>query len=254
MAAGARPVSERVAVVRAPNPGPMTLEGTNTYLLRDPASTEVLVVDPGPDDAGHVRAVLAAATADGGRVTGILLTHHHPDHTGAVGALVAATSAPVLGGGATPLGEGTVPGVGGPRVEVMATPGHTADSVCLLVPADRVLLTGDTVLGRGPTVIAPDGDLGDYLTSLNRLLSRQATGDLDRIAPGHGPQITDAGAALTALREHRQRRLAQVSAALAAGAQGVDDVLDAVYGDIEPELRTAAASSVRAQLTYLARR
>lgn len=242
-------LSDRATCVLAPNPGPMTLEGTNTWLLREPGSGAVTVVDPGPDDAGHVRAVVARAEADGGRVAGILLTHHHLDHAGAADRLAALTGAEVRGGGRAPLTDGEVLD-GGPAVTVVATPGHTGDSVCLLAP-DGLLLTGDTVLGRGSTVVVhPDGDLGAYLASLDRLAALVA-GGVATLAPGHGPAVTEPAAHLAWLAAHRRERLAQVRTVLDGGTSGVEEVLTAVYGDLPPGLRPAARASVRAQLSHL---
>lgn len=251
------PLTDRVRCVLAPNPGVMTLEGTNTWLLREPGSAEVAVVDPGPDDAGHIRAVLDAAAADGGRITQIVLTHHHRDHTEAVPGLVHATGAPVRGGDHDAFDDGERVRAGDLEIEVVRTPGHTGDSVSFLVPADKLLLTGDTVLGRGTTVItahtgdARGGDLGDYLRTLDLLVELIDSGRVERIAPGHGPALDNPGPVLRRLREHRRGRLDEVRAAVEAGAEDVDQVVDAVYGPGANDRRWAAAQSVRAQLDYL---
>ncbi len=195
----------------ARNPSPMTLDGTNTWLLRTPGSESCLVIDPGPDDPEHLRAIVAAA----GDVTEILLTHGHLDHSAGAAALRALTRAPVraldpaqrLGGEG--LGEGDVVAAAGVEVRVLATPGHTADSLCFAV-GDAVL-TGDTVLGRGTTVVAhPDGRLADYLESLRRLheLGTRA------VLPGHGPELPDLAAITSAYLAHREERLEQIRAAL----------------------------------------
>ncbi|GAA4432303.1 MBL fold metallo-hydrolase [Georgenia halophila] len=246
------PLTERATCLLAPNPGVMTLEGTNTWVLREPGSTDVAVVDPGPDDDGHLAAVLEAATAEGGRVTQVLLTHHHRDHTAGVARLVEASGAPVRGGGhGDAFRDGERIAVGGLAVEVVATPGHTSDSVSFLVAADRLLLTGDTVLGRGTTVIAGDGDLGDYLRSLSALRALVGDGAVERLAPGHGPAVDDPDEFLTGLQEHRTSRLEEIRAAVQAGAVGIEGLVDAVYGPIAADRRWAAAHSVRAQLDYL---
>ncbi|PFG41192.1 glyoxylase-like metal-dependent hydrolase (beta-lactamase superfamily II) [Georgenia soli] len=246
-------LSARGSCVLAPNPGVMTLEGTNTWLLREPGSTEVAVVDPGPDDAGHLERVLTAAGADGGRVAVVLLTHHHRDHTGAAGALAARTGAPVHGAGHRPLADGETLEVGGLAVQVLATPGHTADSVSFLLPSEGLLLTGDTVLGRGTTVLAwPDGTVGDYLRTVDTLLAAVRDGRVTRLAPGHGPPVEDPAGVLTALRQHRVERLQEVRAAVQGGADDVDEVVTAVYGPhLGADRRRAAALSVRAQLDHL---
>lgn len=239
--------------VLADNPGPMTLDGTNTWLLREPGSAEVVVVDPGPLQHAHLARVREAARADGGRIVLIVLTHHHLDHTEAAGALSASTGAPVRGGGrGSPLRDGERLAHGGPDIDVLATPGHTADSIALLLPADRLLLTGDTVLGRGPTVIVwPDGDLRAYLHTLDRLRALATSGEVTRLAPGHGPVVSDPLAALTELLQHRLARLDQVRAALDGGADTVDAVVAEVYGSVSELLRPAARSSAQAQIAYL---
>ncbi|HEY7101231.1 MAG TPA: MBL fold metallo-hydrolase [Mycobacteriales bacterium] len=247
-----RPVTPYASVLLARNPSPMTLDGTNTWLLRAPGSESCLVIDPGPDDPEHLRAVVAAA----GEVTGILLTHGHLDHSAGAAALRALTRAPVraldpakrLGGEG--LSEGDVVAAAGVEVRVLATPGHTADSLCFAV-GDAVL-TGDTVLGRGTTVVAhPDGRLADYLDSLRRLheLGTRA------VLPGHGPELPDLAAITSAYLAHREERLEQIRAAL--DQLGPDaaamDVVRVVYADVDPVLWPAAELSVRAQLEYLRR-
>jgi glyoxylase-like metal-dependent hydrolase (beta-lactamase superfamily II) len=243
-----RPVTEHASVLLARNPSPMTLEGTNTWLLRAPDSPSCLVVDPGPDDAEHLRAVADAA----GAVHEILLTHGHLDHSAGAAALRELTGAPVraldpaqrLGGSG--LGQGDVVAAAGVELRVLATPGHTADSLCFTL-GDAVL-TGDTVLGRGTTVVAhPDGVLGDYLRSLERL---RALGGLT-VLPGHGPELPSAGEAAERYLAHREQRLAQVRAAVAAGATTPQAVVERVYADVDRALWPAAELSVRAQLAHL---
>lgn len=277
-----RTVTPRVGVVLAANPSPMTLTGTNTWLLHaaDQAGRCAIVVDPGPDDAAHLDAVVAAA----GEVVLILLTHGHPDHSDGAGRLHERTGAPVraldprrLLGGAG-LRDGDVVAAAGVELRVWATPGHTADSLSFLLGAesaeggtgavhgnatvdasdtanasDTAVLTGDTILGRGTTVIAePDGDLAAYLSSLHRLAE---LGPI-RVLPGHGPELADVGTAARTYLAHRQQRLNQVRDSLArlslapvpASAPAV--VAD-VYADVERSLWAAAEQSVRAQLAYL---
>ncbi|SNQ50623.1 putative hydrolase [Frankia canadensis] len=257
--AAPRQVTPLAAVLLAPNPGPMTLEGTNTWLLRAPGEDGCAVVDPGPDDAGHLAAVAAA----GGRVDVILLTHGHHDHSAGAATLHALTGAPVRALdpahrlGSEGLAAGDVLGLAGMELRVLPTPGHTADSLSFLLAGDEraapAVLTGDTILGRGSTVVAhPDGRLGDYLDSLRLLRDLgEAT-----VLPGHGPELPAAGAAAERYLAHRESRLAQVRQALAdagttpARADPVA-VVRRVYADTDRALWPAAEMSVRAQLDYL---
>lgn len=241
--------------VTAPNPGPMTLDGTNSYLIG--AGGSVVVVDPGPRHEDHL-----AALAGAGEVELILITHRHADHTEGAARLHALTGAPVravdprhcYGSGAV-LGRERIEAAG-TVIEVIATPGHTDDSVSLHLPQDGrpggagSVLTGDTILGRGTTVIAhPDGDLASYLRSLDVL---EAIGPA-RVLPAHGPQLDDLTAVVRRYREHRRQRLEQVAAVRQRLGAGVtaDAVVDEVYTDSPPELRQAALRSVAAQLEYL---
>ena len=249
--------TERARCVLAPNPSPMTLDGTNTWLIAEPASSSVLVVDPGPDEEGHLRRVLDVAYAGDRRVTQIVLTHGHPDHSaGAVrfaemsGATVGALD-PALRLGSEGFGPGTVLVGGGCELRVVATPGHTADSLSLLLSADGALLTGDTVLGRGTTVIAEDGSLGDYLRTLDELRALADDVGLRTLLPGHGPLLADPAVVLDYYIAHRHERLDQVRAALAAGATTPAEIVATVYADTDPAVRPAAELSVRAQLVYL---
>jgi glyoxylase-like metal-dependent hydrolase (beta-lactamase superfamily II) len=220
---------------RAPNPGPMTLDGTNTWVLRAPGAPRTVVVDPGPLDEAHLRAVATHAP-----VEAILVTHGHPDHTDGVPLFAELTGAPVL----DLHGEITAAGL---TLRALDTPGHTSDSVCYLVDGAGVL-SGDTILGRGTTIIAwPDGDLGDYLASLDVLAG---LGPLP-VLPGHGPALASCAAAATWYRAHRLARLDQVRAAVAAGAGDAAAVVRAVYADVDQALWPAAEASVRAQLAYL---
>ncbi|GAB2744134.1 MBL fold metallo-hydrolase [Sinomonas soli] len=238
----------------APNPGPMSLDGTNSYVIAAPDSESVVVVDPGPLDPEHL-----AELAGAGRVELVVLTHHHPDHTEAAGEFHRMTGAPVrakdaaLCRGAGPLEDGERLEAGGVRIEVLATPGHTADSICLSLPNDGehgAVLTGDTILGRGTTVIMfPDGRLGDYLATLRRL---EALGPAT-VLPAHGPVLPDLAGIARAYLAHREERLDQVRAALAelGGGATVAQVTDAVYADVDASVRRAAENSVAAQLDYL---
>ena len=254
--------------VLAPNASPMTLDGTNTWVLRDPSSSRSVVVDPGPPDASHLDSVAAAA----GDVAVVLLTHHHLDHSEAarsfaerVGCSVRALD-PSYRLGTEGLGEGDVVAVGDLEMHVVATPGHTADSLSFVLPAEHAVLTGDTVLGRGTTVVAhPDGELGAYLGSLDRLRALAEAHEIETIWPGHGPVIDRALPVLEHYLAHRRERLEQVRAALrdlhAEARSGVPldhdalprRVVEIVYADVDPVLWPAAELSVRAQLAYLHR-
>jgi len=251
------PVTPTATRVLAPNPGPMTLEGTNTWVLRAPGAAGAVVVDPGPDDEAHLRRV-----AELGPVALIVLTHRHPDHAEGVGRLRALTGAPVaaadpeLCAGAAPLRDGEIRDDAGVEWAGVATPGHTSDSFCLLLTGDRALLTGDTILGRGTTVVAhPDGRLADYLDSLHRLRDLAAT-DIDTVLPGHGPIGQNPLQMLDFYLAHRQERLDQIRAALAelGPRASAPDVVRRVYADVDESLWPAAEASVRAQLDYLAER
>lgn len=247
-------VTERATFVLAENPGIMTLDGTNTWILREPAAARSIVVDPGPPDDAHLAAVLAVA----GEVGLVLFTHHHVDHTEAVDVLTERTGAPARAvssefcRGAEPLVDGEVIDVDGLRLEVVTTPGHTRDSTSFLLLDEPSLLTGDTVLGRGTTIIAhPDGVLGPYLDSIARLRALATDGRAERILPGHGPVITDAGAVLDFYLAHRTERLEQVRQAVAAGATTAREVVETVYADVDEVLWPAAERSVQAQLDHL---
>jgi glyoxylase-like metal-dependent hydrolase (beta-lactamase superfamily II) len=243
----------------APNPSPMTLDGTNTWLIAAPESSSALVVDPGPDDEGHLRRVVAQTAAAGRRIAQILLTHGHEDHSAGARRLAGLTGAPVRAAdpayrlGAEGLSDGDVVLAAGCELRVISTPGHSVDSLSLLLPEDGALLTGDSVLGRGTTVIAGgDGSLADYLRSLDTMKALAGQGILRLLLPGHGPVLPDPATVLDYYIAHRAERLDQVRAALAAGDRTAADIVTRVYTDIGPGVRQAAELSVRAQLDYLA--
>jgi len=244
---GVRRVTGTASVVLAPNPGPMTLEGTNTWVLRGPDSASCVVIDPGPRHEGHLALVAAQ-----GPVELVLLTHGHLDHSEGAARLAELTGAPVRALdpayrlGDEGLSGGDVVVAAGLELRVLATPGHTSDSLSFVL--DDAVLTGDTVLGRGTTVVAhPDGVLGDYLASLRRL---RELGELT-VLPGHGPELPSAGVVAAAYLAHREARLEQVRAALAAGAQTADEIVATVYADVDRVLWPAARLSVLAQLAHL---
>jgi glyoxylase-like metal-dependent hydrolase (beta-lactamase superfamily II) len=235
----------------------MTLDGTNTWILAEPGSASAVVVDPGPGHAGHLHRVRDQVAAAGQRVAQILLTHSHPDHSAGAAAFAALTGAPVRAADpAFRLGdEGLSPGdtvtAAGCDIRVVATPGHSADSVCLHLAPDYALLTGDTVLGRGTTVIADDGNLTDYLASLDRLRALADQAELAVLLPGHGPILTSPATTLDYYITHRHERLAEVEAALEAGDRTTDQIVARIYADVDRALWPFAAFSVNAALRYL---
>lgn len=263
--------------VLAPNANLMTLDGTNTWVLRAPDSARSVVIDPGPLDAGHLDRVAAAA----GDVAAVLLTHHHADHSEAARAFAERLGCgvraldPAYQLGSEGLVDGDVVAVDDLEIRVVGTPGHTADSLSFWLPAEGAVLTGDTVLGRGTTVVAhPDGQLGAYLDSLDRLHALAEAREIATIWPGHGPVIDDALGALDFYIAHRRDRLGQVEQALLdlSGSTTLAEalthldlepgsgamltparVVEHVYRDVDPVLWGAAELSVRAQLAYLAR-
>jgi glyoxylase-like metal-dependent hydrolase (beta-lactamase superfamily II) len=249
-----RHVQPSAAVLLQSNPGPMTLDGTNTWLLSGTDSDETVVIDPGQSGDEHLDRLLDAAP----RIALVLLTHSHFDHSQAAGELHARTGAPVRAidpaqcHGALPITDREVLSTGGVRLEVLATPGHTADSASFVLDDGAAVLTGDTILGRGTTVVAhPDGRLEDYLGSLERLRSITASDAAGSILPGHGPALANAAEVLAGYLAHRRHRLEQVRSAVAAGARTPREVVERVYADVDRALWPAAEQSVRAQLEYL---
>jgi glyoxylase-like metal-dependent hydrolase (beta-lactamase superfamily II) len=211
--------------VRAPNASALTLDGTNTYVL------DGWIVDPGPDHQAHLEAVRSAA---GDRIEGVVLTHSHADH---------AEGAARLGAPVTLPAEGDVVG----PFLALATPGHSADSVCLV--AGRACFSGDTVLGSGSVFIAPgEGSLSAYLGSLRRLRNL----DVDVLCPGHGPYVWDPAAKLDEYISHRLERERRLVEALDAGLRERDELLDFAWADAPAELREFAALSLASHLEKLA--
>ena len=235
----------------APNPSPWTLDGTNTWILRAPDSSEAIVIDPGPADETHLLSVLAHVEAAEAGISMIVLTHSHDDHSAGAERLAELSGAPIRSG----LASGDVLAAGDVHLEVLRTPGHSSDSLCFVMPEDGSLLTGDTVLGRGTTVVAhPDGRLADYLSSLVQLRDLVETHGINRILPGHGPILTAPGDILSAYLEHRRARLDDVRDAVAGGASSAQEVVEIVYSSTPKELWPAAEMSVRAQMEYLSDR
>jgi glyoxylase-like metal-dependent hydrolase (beta-lactamase superfamily II) len=235
--------------VLAPNPGPMTLTGTNTYLLGD-GSGQLAVIDPGPDDPQHVRAIFEAADRLG-TIAAVLVTHRHSDHLPAARAVCDRSAAPLVG-------HADLPGVERPVADdelafgplrALETPGHTRESLCFWDPDAGALFTGDLVAGAG-TVVLDDqpGALGQYIASLERLVTLNPR----VIYPGHGPIVDDARAKLREYLDHRRQRVQQVLDALSArGPSTTDQLVAAIYVDVAPNLVPMAARNVRANLEKL---
>ncbi|MFF8939595.1 MBL fold metallo-hydrolase [Streptomyces paradoxus] len=252
------PATARAVNVLAPNASAMTLDGTNTWIVSEPGSDLAVVIDPGPLDDGHLRQVVTTAEQAGKRVALTLLTHGHPDHAEGAARFAELTGTrvraldPALRLGEEGLAAGDVITTGGLELRVVPTPGHTSDSLCFHLPADRAVLTGDTVLGRGTTVVAhPDGRLGDYLDSLRRLRSLTVDDGVHTVLPGHGPVLDDAQGAVEYYLAHRATRLAQVETAVEDGYRTPPMVVAHVYADVDRSLWPAAELSVRAQMDYL---
>lgn len=215
---------EGILRVRAANPSPLTLDGTNSYVVGR------WVVDPGPADEAHLQAVRTAAREG---IEGVVLTHSHADHAEGAELLDAPVRLP---------GDGDEVG----PFRAVATPGHSADSVCLLLGA--VCFTGDTVLGQGSVFIAPgEGSLSAYLDSLRRMRAL----DLELLCPGHGPYVWDPAAKLDEYISHRLDRERRLVEALEAGRRSHDELLDAAWSDVPAHLRPAAELTLRAHLEKL---
>jgi glyoxylase-like metal-dependent hydrolase (beta-lactamase superfamily II) len=258
-----QPRSERLTpylqLVLADNPGPMTLDGTNTWVVGDPDRAAPVVIDPGPLDAAHLEAVLSACQ---GRIADIVLTHRHADHSAGAQELArragcgVRSADPALRLGPVGLADSDELTVAGALLRAYATPGHTSDSFSLLVRGEDSsvrLATGDTVLGRGTTVIThPDGDLRSYFQSLDRLESLVVSEQVAEVLPGHGPRVADPRGWLAGYRVHRLERLEQVRQALAAGARTPAEVVARVYAEVDRSVWPAAEQSVASQLDYLA--
>lgn len=267
-------IDETITRIRADNPGPMTLTGTNTWILADPGASSAVVIDPGPGLPAHLDAVSAHLHERQLQVEVVLLTHGHLDHSEGAKEFASRHEAPLRAADpewstAAVLESGEQIAAAGAVIEVLGTPGHTSDSVTFAT-ADA-LFTGDTVLGYGTSVVVhPDGRLGDYLASLESLHQRAAATPM-RVLPGHGPIHFEAVPVLQQYLEHRRQRLEAVAALVAARhpeafddplahadtaaeewlAHVVEDVVAEVYRDVPDDVKRAAAHSVRAQLLYL---
>lgn len=268
-------VSERVLCIRADNPSPMTYTGTNTWIVAEPGSLKCVVIDPAPEGA-HIERILETCKGQGWVVGAIVATHDHPDHINGIPQLAATTGAPVyaprlkrIEGLLAQAGEESEsfpqvelselqPGLfrpfeGAVQFEVVSLPGHSADSMGLLLASEQAVFTGDVLFRHGPTVVLhPDGDLGCYLDSLNKLEALVRNGAANRFYPAHGYPIDDPLQAIEATRQHREERLRQVREAIAQGVPAEPNVLfDAVYAGVDPRLKPASVRSIQAQLKYL---
>jgi len=245
----------QVTRVLAPNPGSMSLDGTNTYVVGDPASGRAVLVDPGPDDAAHLAAVEAVLAARGAECVAVLVTHHHIDHAEAAlpwgahfGVQVAAGSAEVAGPRGRVLEPGERLALAGTTIGVVPTPGHTADHLAFRLESGAVLV-GDHVLGRGTSVVThPEGDVLAYLESLRRVHDLGPSA----LYCGHGPELTeDPGAVLDFYLAHRAYRERQLLEALGRGPATVEELVAGVYAAYPREVWPAAAQSTRATLDKL---
>ena len=252
---GASQLDELVAVVLAPNPSPMTLEGTNTYILTRPGSGDAVVVDPGPELPDHRAAIEAAIAERDAQPVAVVLTHHHRDHAAAAGwssgwgAQLYAFAPSRVPGDAVALRDGAAVRAGGVVIAAVHTPGHASDHLCLRIEDSGAVLTGDHVLGRGTTVVYwPDGDMGAYMTSLRRLAAIGAP----VLYPGHGPTVEDPAVVVAEYLAHREEREAQVLAAIDAGERTAGAIVARVYAEVDAVLHPAAERSVKAHLKKLA--
>jgi glyoxylase-like metal-dependent hydrolase (beta-lactamase superfamily II) len=259
-------VSPLIRRLTANNPGPFTYMGTGTYIV---GHGEVAVIDPGPDLGEHLEAILAAIPGE--RVSHILITHHHLDHSPLARALSAATGARVWGRAvATPpvedevkleagydqfIPDAPVTGAGGEVVsgpgwtlEAIHTPGHTSNHICYALAEENALFSGDHVMGWSTTVITPpDGDMGDYLRSLDRVRAR----NFSTLWPTHGPPIREVDPFIGAYIDHRRDRERQILARLAAGDTRITAMVPTIYAGVDPRLHAPAAHSVLAQMIEL---
>lgn len=249
-------LDELTTRVLANNPSPMTLDGTNTYVVAAPGSGVAVVVDPGPDDPDHLEQVEGVLRRRDLACELVLVTHRHADHAAAAapwaqrfGCRLAAPDPTVAGADGRVITDGDELTVGQVTLEAVATPGHTGDHTAFRAP-NGALLTGDHVLGRGTSVVAhPDGDLEAYLTSLRRVLELGP----DRLLPGHGPELDqDPSAVVRYYLAHRQHRLRQITDALSEGPRTPRELVERIYADVDRQLWDAAEASTRAAVAALA--
>jgi glyoxylase-like metal-dependent hydrolase (beta-lactamase superfamily II) len=262
-------VAPGIRRVTAHNPGPTTFHGTNSYIV---GSGAVAIIDPGPDDAAHVAALLAATSGE--TISHIVLTHTHRDHSGAVAALREATGAMTAGNGPhrpsrppragetarldaagdagflpdLTLGDGDTIEGGSWRIEAIATPGHTANHLAFALSGSDLLFSGDHVMAWSTTIVAPpDGAMGDYMASLDKLAARPEP----RYLPGHGGPVEDAPAYVRALKSHRRLREAAILERITRGDRTIAEIVATIYRDTDPRLHRAAGLTVLAHLEDL---
>lgn len=265
-----RPVTKNAGVVLAPNPSYSALEGTNSWVIRGENDRVCVIVDPGPEDEGHLNVLNSKASGSGEEpveIALVLLTHRHADHAGGARRFRQITGSPVRAldshycSGADELQPGEFISIEGltPTIEVVATPGHTADSVSFFIHSNggtddsdvEAIITGDTIAGRHTTMISEtDGDLGAYLDTLALLRKR---GDNVPLLPGHGPDQPNTAETADKYIERRELRLKQVREALQelGDDAAVGDIVNFIYTDVDPVLRDAAKQSTRVTLRYL---
>lgn len=255
-------LDELTTRVLAPNPSPMTLDGTNTYLVGAPEAGELVCIDPGPRDPEHRERIERAAAARDAAIVAVVVTHHHLDHAEAAGwasewgvathafapRMIAEQARGVAAEAVRGLRDGDVLEVAGIGIEAVHTPGHASDHLCVRVRESGAVCSGDHVLGRGTSVVAwPDGDLAAYLDALRRL--REV--DAPALFPGHGPVVDDPRGKIDEYLAHRLDRERQVLDALRRGAATPREIVGVVYADVDPALHPAAERTVQAHLDKL---
>jgi glyoxylase-like metal-dependent hydrolase (beta-lactamase superfamily II) len=249
-------LSELVTRLRAPNPGPMTLTGTNSYLVG--MGPERVAIDPGPKLEGHLQTMAGTASAAGAKISLILVTHGHPDHYPGAERLSELTGAPVAAyrGATFPHqveldNEQKIEAAGGTYTAIF-TPGHAADHLCYFLEEEGALFTGDNILGYGTTIVAPPkGDMALYMASLHLL--EEKWGQAKVIYGGHGPEIANPAAKIREYILHRQARQQQLVEAMQAGATTIPQIVERIYQDVDRRMWPAAARQALAYLIMLER-
>lgn len=237
----------------ANNPSPLTYVGTNTWIVHAPERAACVVIDPGPDDVDHLERICAFCRKHGLSVAAVVVTHCHADHAGGARGLSMLAHAPVYAAASGALSPGVFEvAQAGVTFEVLALPGHSSDSVGLWLAQDRSLFTGDVIFAQSSTMVCwPDGVLADYLATLDKLARFVDERGARRFLTGHGYVIDDPAERIMRARAHRMKRLSQVVSAVKSGIPArADDLVEAVYNDVAPELSQGARRSVNAQLRY----